>query len=61
MTLQENKAIVRKFIEALNKQDLSSIGDLVAPDYVNRTKDYALEGAIEYTEKGKKVFPEDVS
>ena len=61
MTLEENKAIVRRFIEALNKQDLSSIGDLVAPDYVNHTKDYATEGVIEYTEKGEKVFPEDVS
>ena len=58
MTLEENKAIVRKFIEALNKQDLSSIGDLAAPDYVNHSKDYALEGAIEYTEMILKAFPD---
>lgn len=50
MSLEKNKAIVRKFIEATNKHDLSFIHDLVAPDYVSRTKDYALKGAIEATE-----------
>ena len=37
MSLEENKAIVRKFLEALNKQDLSSLDDFVATDYLDHT------------------------
>ena len=37
MSLEENKAIVRKVTEALNKQDLSLLDDLMAPDYVDHT------------------------
>jgi len=33
MSLEKNKAIVRKAIEAINKQDLSLLDDLVAPNY----------------------------
>lgn len=33
MSLEENKAIVRKAIEAINKKDLSLLDDLVAPNY----------------------------
>ena len=40
MSLGENKAIVRRFIEALNKQDLSSLDDLVATDYVDHTNQF---------------------
>jgi len=32
MSLEENKAIVRRFIEAYNKQNLDLLDDLVAPD-----------------------------
>ena len=35
--MEENKAVVRSFIEALNKQDLSSLDDLVAIDYFDHT------------------------
>jgi len=35
MSLEENKAIVRKFIEAYNQQNLDLSDDLVAPDYVD--------------------------
>ena len=37
MSLEENKAIVRRFIEAYNKHDLSSFEDFVAPDFVDHT------------------------
>jgi len=37
MSLEENKAIVRRFIEAYNKHDLSSMEDFVAPDFVDHT------------------------
>jgi ketosteroid isomerase-like protein len=35
MSLEENKAIVRRFIEAYNKQNLDLFDDLVAPDFVD--------------------------
>ncbi len=35
MSLEENKAIVRRFIEAYNKRNLHLFDDLVAPDYVD--------------------------
>ena len=34
MSLERNKAIVRRWIEAENKKDLASVSDLIAPDYV---------------------------
>jgi C-1 hydroxylase len=37
MSLEENKAIVRRFIEAYNKRNLDLLDDLVAPDYVDHT------------------------
>jgi steroid delta-isomerase-like uncharacterized protein len=37
VSLEENKAIVRKLIEAVNKQDLALLDDLVVRDYVNQT------------------------
>jgi len=58
MSLEENKAVVRSFIEALNKQDLSSLDDLVAPDYINHTKDYTIEGAKRERKMLYKGFPD---
>jgi len=40
MSLEENKAIVRHFLEALNKQDLSALDDFVAPDYLDHTNQF---------------------
>lgn len=37
MSLEENKEIVRKSIEALNKQDLSILDDLFSPNYIVHT------------------------
>jgi len=37
MSLEANKAVVRRAIEALNKQDLSLLDDLVAPNYYDHT------------------------
>jgi len=37
MSLEENKALIRKAIEALNKKDLTFIDELIAPDYVDHT------------------------
>ena len=38
MSLEENKEIVRKSIEVINSRDLSSIEKMVAPDFVDHTR-----------------------
>ena len=37
MSLEENKAIVRKMVKAFNKQDLAVLDELIALDYVDHT------------------------
>jgi len=37
MSLEENKAIVRKMVEAVNEQNLDSVDAFAAPDYIDRT------------------------
>ena len=58
MSLEENKAIVRRFIEAYNKHDLSSIDDFVAPDYVDHTNQVGLEGLKQLFNMAFKGFPD---
>ena len=38
MSLEGNKAVIRSLVEAFNKQDLSSMEDLVASDFVDHTR-----------------------
>jgi predicted SnoaL-like aldol condensation-catalyzing enzyme len=38
MSLEENKAIVRRFIEEFNKRNLAILDELIAPDYVDHTR-----------------------
>jgi len=38
MSLEKNKAIIRRLIEAFNKQDLSIMEDLAASDFVDHTR-----------------------
>ena len=40
MSVQEHKAIVRSFLDALNTQDLSALDDIVAPDYYDHTNQF---------------------
>jgi len=54
MSLEENKAIVRRLIEAVNTQDLSSAEDLVAPDYVDHTRQ--LRGREALTQFATMIF-----
>ena len=38
MSLEENTAIVRRWFEATNTQNLSAYDDLVAPDFIDHTR-----------------------
>jgi len=38
MSLEENKAVIRRLVEAFNKQDLSIMEDLAASDFVDHTR-----------------------
>jgi len=37
VSLEENKAIIRKVMETVNKRDLALLDELIAPDYVDAT------------------------
>ena len=53
MSLEENKAIVRRFIEAYNKQNIDSIDEFVAPNYVDHTNQIrGLDGPQTNNEDG---------
>jgi len=58
MSLEENKAIVRRFIEAYNKRNLDLVDDLVAPDYVDHTNQVGREGLKQLFDMGFKGFPD---
>jgi hypothetical protein len=45
MSSEKNKAIVRRFIDAYNKQNLDLADDLGAPDYID--PDYSQLGGLE--------------
>ena len=46
MSLEAKKAIIRRWYEAENEKELSSVGDIVAPDFVDHTNQ--LRGVEEY-------------
>jgi predicted ester cyclase len=59
MSLEENKAIVRKFIDAYNKQNFDLLDDLVAPDYVDHTNHIqGLESLKQIMNMGIKGVPD---
>jgi C-1 hydroxylase len=59
MSLEENKAMVHSFAEALNNQNLALLDELMAPDYVEHTlKLEGLESWKLYVTKFLKGFPD---
>ena len=46
MSLEENKALIRRYTEACNGQNLALLEELVAPDYIHST--LQLRGREEY-------------
>ena len=59
MSLEENKAIVREFIEAYNKRNFDSLDEFVAPDYVDHANHIqGLEGLKQLMNMGIKGVPD---
>ena len=61
VSLKKNKALIRSLIEALNRQDLELLDDLVAPDYVERHQDHdviGLERFKQFVTNLYKSFPD---
>ena len=59
MSLEENKAIVRGFIEAYNKRNIDSLDEFVAPDYVDHANNIqGLEGLKQIINIGLKGVPD---
>ncbi len=58
MSLEENKAIVRRFIESYNNRNLDLIDDFVAPDYVDHTNKVDRDGLKQLFNMGLKAFPD---
>ena len=59
MSLEKNKAIIRRYTEACNKQSLTLLEELVAPDYVHSA--LQLRGWEEYKQLETmlwKAFPD---
>jgi C-1 hydroxylase len=59
LSLEENKAIVRKVIEAaINQQNLDLLDDLSEPDYVDHTHQLSLEGVKPFMNMIFNAFPD---
>jgi len=59
MTLEENKTIVRKWIEAYNNRNLDSLKEYVAPDFVDHTNNIqGLEALIQVMNVGFMGVPD---
>jgi C-1 hydroxylase len=58
MSLEENKAKVRKVIEAINEQNLDFLDSLTAPDYFDHTHQLNPEGVKQFMNMIFKAFPD---
>ena len=61
MSFEENKAIIRKMFESINKQDLTAMNDLMAPDFVLRMhgrEKQGWEANKQFLESEMRAFPD---
>ena len=59
MSLEENKALIRRLYEVVNTQDLSPTGDFIAVDFVDHTRGlHGLEALKQFGEMIFKAFPD---
>jgi C-1 hydroxylase len=57
--LEENKAIVRRWFDALNKKDLAILDEIAVPDYFDRTRQLrGLESIKQLINMVFKSFPD---
>jgi C-1 hydroxylase len=58
MSLEENKWVVCRFIEAYNERKLHLIDDFVSPDYVDHSNNVGREGLKQLIAMGLNAFPD---
>ena len=58
MSLEENKALVRRWIDAYNTHNLDSFDEFIAPDYVDHTNKVDREGLRQLFIIGFTGFPD---
>jgi C-1 hydroxylase len=58
MSLEANKTIVRRMIEAYNKHNLDWFDDFIAPDYFDHSNQVGSEGVKQLFIMGFKGFPD---
>ncbi len=58
MSLEENKALVRRFWEAMNNRKLDVCNELMAPDYFDHSNQVGPEGLIQLMNMAFKAFPD---
>jgi C-1 hydroxylase len=57
MSLEENKAIVRRWIEAYNERNLN-FEEFIAPDYIDHTNKVDVNGLKQLFKMGLSAFPD---
>ncbi len=59
MSTEQNKAVVRRFIEeVLNKQNAALVDELLAPDYVNHMMPGGREGFKQFLPMLRSAYPD---
>ena len=58
MSLEENKTIVRKMIDAYNKHNLDWFDEFIAPDYFDHSNQVGIEGVKQLFSMGFTGFPD---
>ena len=58
MSLEENKAVVRRFVEAYNTGNVDVLDDILAPDYFDHTNQVDAEGLKMLIKMAFAAFPD---
>ncbi|KON32265.1 hypothetical protein AC477_03235 [miscellaneous Crenarchaeota group-1 archaeon SG8-32-1] len=58
MSMEENKEVVRRFVEAYNNQNFDLLDDLLAPDYFDSTNQVGAEGLKQLIKMAFAAFPD---
>ncbi len=59
MSLEENKALIRRLFEAFNKHNVALLDELIAPDYVDHPRQFkGLESYKQYLTMLYNSFPD---